>query len=117
MSELPKMNQYVKAKWVKALRSGKYKQSFGAMRSNYEPDKFCPLGVLTHLYCREKHKGWNNVVESLVALPKCVAHWARCSDNPVIGYSDYGYTVSVMTMNDGGRKSFNEIADMIEKNI
>ena len=39
------MDAKLKAKWVNALRSGKYKQAFG--RLHYcEPDTFCCMGVL-----------------------------------------------------------------------
>lgn len=39
------MDKKLKAKWIKALRSGKYSQSMGMM---YEPETagFCCLGVL-----------------------------------------------------------------------
>ena len=37
------MNKEIKAEWVKALRSGEYKQGGGAL---HRGDHFCCLGVL-----------------------------------------------------------------------
>jgi len=37
------MEKTLKAKWLKALRSGRYKQAQGCLKDN---DKFCCLGVL-----------------------------------------------------------------------
>ena len=39
------MDAKLKAKWVKALRSGKYKQAFGRLHYS-EPNTFCCMGVL-----------------------------------------------------------------------
>jgi hypothetical protein len=42
------MNEQVKAEWVAALRSGKYEQGSGVLRTRIAdgPDKFCCIGVL-----------------------------------------------------------------------
>ena len=43
------MDEELKANWLRALRSGKYKQGMGYLRSTTsedEPDSFCCLGVL-----------------------------------------------------------------------
>jgi hypothetical protein len=42
------MNKAIKNKWVKALRSGKYKQAEGTLY-NKDKDSFCCLGVLKDL--------------------------------------------------------------------
>lgn len=42
-----KMNQNIKKKWVKALRSGKYEQGQGCLQ---ESGKYCCLGVLCDVY-------------------------------------------------------------------
>ena len=46
------MNKQLKSKWIKALRSGKYKQGFGRLKqrndTNHRPE-YCCLGVLREL--------------------------------------------------------------------
>lgn len=42
------MNQDLKEKWIKALRSGDYKQGKGYLNQNNE--KYCCLGVLCNVY-------------------------------------------------------------------
>ena len=51
------MNQKIKERWVKALRSGKYKQGKGWLRKSSGPKKkseFCCLGVLCDLAVKSK---------------------------------------------------------------
>ena len=56
------MNKRIKNKWLKALRSGAYKQAKeGLCFSDGKTDSFCCLGVLTDLYLREKGEGWDDV--------------------------------------------------------
>lgn len=49
------MNAKVKKLWLKALRSGDYKQGAGALRSDHS---FCCLGVLCDLHRQEVHGRW-----------------------------------------------------------
>src|ERR1700680_3265817 len=46
------MKLTITKKWVKALRSGKYKQHRGDLVGP-KGNSFCCLGVLTDLYCKE----------------------------------------------------------------
>lgn len=116
------MNQEVKQKWVKALRSGKYLQGYGFLAKN---DRFCCLGVLCELAVLD------GVIEPPVAedwygdtvrfyglsneartLPIEVAGWAGLpSANPVIST---GTPTSLAGLNDSG-KSFATIADAVEE--
>lgn len=51
------MKKNIKKKWLAALESGKYKQGQRHLVYGEEPDKkYCCLGVLCHLWAKEKHK-------------------------------------------------------------
>lgn len=103
MLTLPTFN-----KWLTALRSSSYSQSFRGLHPN--PDCFCALGVLadilTHEYPDTYH--WNGrclqtfhfkssyvIPESLLSSPK------QCE---------------VIIRNDEQARSFPEIADYLEQN-
>lgn len=103
------MNQEIKAKWLEALRSGRYEQGTGRLRSIV--DKYCCLGVLEDVVNPE---GWSKVFGS----------WAA-SDNQIF-ISDStseqaGLTEELedrlMKMNDINGCTFAEIADWIETNL
>ncbi len=79
------MNSVIKAKWLNALRSGKYKQGTRALRSK---DKYCCLGVLSDLYAKENGKRWKHnrlndvwlMEEENGILPRPVLEWAGLTD-------------------------------------
>jgi hypothetical protein len=113
------MNPRVKRLWVKALRSGKYKQDLDQLRT----DKgFCCLGVLCDLYQKDIHKRlWQKnqgrgattyrFLSNIGVLPMDVMDWAWLDyTNPRIN----GKAAS--DWNDGGA-SFKEIAKLIEKHL
>jgi hypothetical protein len=132
------MKQNVMKKWVKALRSGKYKQGQGTLKqynSKGQPEHCC-LGVLCELYNEEMKKskkkmlsvttsdndsdfshGYCRFNNSKEILPKEVMKWSGIHNNmgaftldkPV--YDQY----NLADLNDTGRK-FKTIADIIEKN-
>ncbi len=91
------MDASLKAKWVEALRSGKYKQERLTLQSG---GGFCCLGVLCALNdlpmgnCFERDNAYNWV------KPMVRDHFGRLTE-----------------MNDHGRKSFAQIADYIEANL
>lgn len=110
------MNPDVKAKWLDALRSGRYEQGTGWL--HYEEDhthKFCCLGVLCELAVAEgiiPPGGPDSTVWDYDGrdcyLPPVVAEWADIdSTGRIKGYS-------LADMNDEG-SSFAEIADVIEQ--
>jgi hypothetical protein len=117
------MNQYVKQKWITALRSGEYMQTRGRLRYG---DSYCCLGVLTDLYDKEirSKSGWSEkdvlgshcyiaygtVTEAY--LPQCVMQWAGLKEeNPYVG--DY----RLAFLNDYEELDFKQQADIIEEKL
>ena len=121
------MNKKVKQKWIKALRSGKYKQGRGYLRYN---DKYCCLGVIIKLYIEEhSDEKWEKIPKrnffsfkgDHYNLPKEVQDWAETSNDPPVVIKGINYTLT--TMNDGNATgnikphTFDQIADLIEKQL
>jgi hypothetical protein len=118
------MNPDVKAKWIAALRSGEYQQARATLRSSWKADRFCCLGVLCDLAAKEGLGKWDGGVfvaergdSSATSLPYTVQEWAgfpvankESNDPRVAGFY-------LTTLNDAHRKSFAEIADLIEKHL
>lgn len=62
------MNKTIAMKWVKALRSGKYKQGVGYLcRVNSKGKKHCCLGVLTDIYQAEQKAKKKKVIPTKVS--------------------------------------------------
>lgn len=114
------MNKRIMKKWVKALKSGKYKQGEGALKNR--AGGYCCLGVLTCLYNKEKNARIRLVGESYP--PPKVRDWAGLlSVSPKFYSKEFKEQVSLPQINDGGvtsklenirAGSFSEIADIIE---
>jgi hypothetical protein len=110
------MKSVIAKKWVKALRSEKYKQGKGQLH-NKKGDRYCCLGVLCDLYLKEKKKKWEEANKTYYCLgsndflPPIVQKWAGMK-------SDCGNTsnFSLYFMNDIGRR-FSTIAKAIEENV
>lgn len=109
------MNKQIKKDWVKALRSGKYRQAQEQLRVG---GKFCCLGVLCDLH-RKKVGGkkWDlstcipEYSGNDILLPGNVMEWAGLEqDDPTIGDQD------LSEWNDAG-ESFEKIANLIENNL
>ena len=123
------------ALWVKALRSGKFKQTRDVLRRG---DKFCCLGVACEIYRQETGKGkWVTSGEDSscqtfqatktdgndVAIPYKVCKWfgikspegkiREKTENEAQNKADGPYLSS---MNDKGKK-FTTIARAIEANL
>ena len=131
------MKKEVAKKWVKALRSGKYKQGYGYLKqlnSKNQP-RHCCLGVLCELYndtMKKNHKKTLKVVQGIDIttfnnksdiLPTVVAKWAGIKNNSgTFSYEaedKYGkikLAECLAQLNDVGTK-FSTIADIIEKNV
>jgi hypothetical protein len=115
------MNQEIKEKWVKALRSGEYPQ--GTLALN-DCGKFCCLGVLCDMYSKETGEPW---VESEITqgkklihseeglLPYEVRYWsgANTSDGQLPFLGRQKEELWLANLNDGGMP-FGQIADLIE---
>ncbi len=109
------MNKRIKARWIKALTSGRYKQAKKALSNG---TSFCCLGVLCDLYRKSVSGEWddaNNFHDGAgdvrgALLPNGVTAWAALPNNdPVVGR-----VKSLSTLNDEG-ETFEYIAKRIEK--
>lgn len=109
--------------WVKALKSGKYKQTTEQL---YDGKGFCCLGVATDLYLKEKGKEWQKEtsrcygVESQFTelqtseLTTEIASWYGLdSHSPEVNYK--GTSRTLMSLNDQTGLSFKKIAKLIKK--
>ena len=112
------MNPEIKEKWLKALRSGEYKQGSHYLRR--VDDTYCCLGVLCDIYIKEGNAVWDKrgsdvwyIGHSSAYLPGDVKEWAEL-DVPAgwANYKDPDY--SLTHMNDQG-ESFERIAQKIEE--
>jgi hypothetical protein len=117
------MKAELKQKWVEALRSGKYQQGTGVLRTT--DNEYCCLGVLCDLVDRS---AWGVAEETFtcvngVDVPRVAYDFHSKGDSSCYSLP---YTLEVnlkltnttplIDMNDGG-KSFAEIADWIEREI
>ena len=136
------MNKTIAMKWVKALRSGKYKQGEAYLcQITSKGKKHCCLGVLTEMYQAEQkakkkkalptkvgkiyHDASFDVVKygggeyAAEGLPVAVRRWAgiegRLGELFDVGLDGVGVYESLSRMNDEGH-SFKKIANFIEKN-
>ena len=102
------MKKGLKARWIAALRSGKYQQGAGALRD--ADNRFCCLGVLCDIV---ESRGWRQTVPG---------SWHFHDENT--GHTDCAYApawvlsiekqIALANMNDRDGKTFAEIADYIE---
>ena len=97
-------NKKLKAKWVAALRSGKYKQGYYALKSLTKEGNiyYCPLGVLEEI--SDGKVGRHH-------LPTCYNTYLNTNVVPI------DEQVMVARMNDGSKIGFRQIADIIEKEL
>lgn len=130
------MNNEIKELWVKALRSGKYKQGSSILHSTKtEIHEYCCLGVLCELASAEiKIQKYNNGFKTFYDgqhcyLPDSVLQWIGWSlkdpsiiiSNPteeeqkIFGYKAEKYITHLSTLNDYYKLNFEQIADLIEK--
>lgn len=133
------MNPEIKAKWVEALRSGKYKQGTGKLRRltrtlmglpDVSTDQFCCLGVLCELAIEagvidQPNRAFGSyrygTDHDADLLPREVGLWAGIDqrDPRVVTGHDLieGPTCySLSVVNDSG-ESFETIAGYIEKSL
>lgn len=101
-----------------ALRSGDFKQGRARLRGRVEDD-YCCLGVLSELAAREGVVTSRCMVdswaygESSAFLPLAVQLWAGMKTN--YGRFGDGANDTLLDMNDCGEYTFDEIADVIER--
>lgn len=116
-TKLKKMKPAIKRLWVKALRSGKYKQTSGKLHEATPLDRgsFCCLGVLCDLAIkRGVIKRFHGDKE---LTPETVQRWAGIDPDPIISIDLYGDVTEATTANDTLEWSFKKIARAIEKNL
>lgn len=106
-------------KWVRALRSGKYKQATGNLHNS---DGYCCLGVACELAIKngvrvkkEDHEDRPTVYDGMSdLLPLSVQRWLNLnSDDGVLTLASDEET-SLANLNDNG-SNFKQIADIIVK--
>jgi len=115
------MNPQIKQKWVDALRSGEYQQTQRYLRTD---NGFCCLGVLCDLYAKENNVEWNLVnnghnyefQDKESYLPSSVRKWAGVKSHNADFIINETRTETLANLNDMGF-AFNEIADVIEKQL
>jgi hypothetical protein len=125
------MNKEIKTLWIDALRSGKYKQTIGTLKSS---TGHCCLGVLCELYIENTGVGtWItksniytvdpssltfkdtfNMREAITCLPTSVQRWAEVDKNPTVKFLGTNMLLSII--NDQ-KNSFEKIADLIEEQL
>ncbi|WP_024516788.1 hypothetical protein [Bradyrhizobium sp. Tv2a-2] len=107
------MDAELKAKWVKALRSGKYQQARGQLKDG---DRYCCLGVLCDIAGRGEFETRDRLGDSFVyngdrtqgTLPEQLSVEIELS--PIAESTCW-------KMNDQRFLTFPEIADWIEENL
>lgn len=113
------MKKKIADQWVKALRSGKFKQTTGKLE---RIDGNCCLGVLCNIAMVEGICDYDNQFNGMIQfdnnpdlLPNSVQEWAGMKeDDGTIVYK--GKSRSLAYLNDSLNLSFKEIANVIEKN-
>jgi hypothetical protein len=119
-------------KWIKALRSGKYKQGYSRLATGGGKDtEYCCLGVACELYMKEFPEKLSKELSAFGnysyyeeggfpmtgGLPLVVRDWLgleRCNG----GYQDkddIDREISLAHYNDAEKYTFDQIADVIEK--
>jgi hypothetical protein len=99
------MDKKLKAKWVKALRSGKYRQTRNVLSQN---GAYCCLGVLRCLLPAKVRKlpmDHENYSEVLNAPQQKCAGLVKAQQKKLAG------------MNDNKKLTFPQIADYVEANL
>ena len=120
------MKANIKKRWIKALRSGKYKQAKMALKDNQ--GGMCCLGVLCDVTKRETGGHWKgneffdkkeNANYNPNLLPDFVANILDMPSNGILKrryYTTNGYQEALTSLNDNGL-SFKQIANIIDKNF
>lgn len=89
LGKFQKLDPRVKAAWLKALRSGEYKQTTQVL---HDDDSFCCLGVLSDLYTEEHpdvqwklvDMGRMEILNFIAQLPYEVMSWACADQIPIM---------------------------------
>lgn len=128
MTDQVRLDPEIKAKWITALRSGKYKQTTNTLKAK-DGSGFCCLGVLCDLAAADGNGSWKNAEASgiifqdsiedgsLFYLTPGIVRWAAGQE--VNGkftkefYDLKRQLAELSVLNDAG-KAFSHIATIIE---
>lgn len=122
------MEKALKEKWFKALRSGQYKQTIGALKRQSENGdcRYCCLGVLCDVSGEGKWVEGEWLENPLLGARFCELGYTFV-DATMTGTLSLEFTTRhqiyldtralLIAMNDHKGMSFKEIADWIETNI
>jgi hypothetical protein len=110
----------LRRQWLRALRSGKYKQASGALRRRVTPRSgkfgYCCLGVALDVLGGE----WTKVHGEYSCQVGRVNNESTVEMNEAvlerIGMTDSEQQV-LIRMNDGDGRTFEQIADFVEENL
>jgi hypothetical protein len=105
------MDAELKAKWVKALRSGRYKQVAGTLKRG---EKHCCLGVLYRIQRGDFKELRNNLMST--ELPEGYSGGLTQDQRNDLAARNDG-TFSPATKVQHEKQSFREIADYIDKHL
>ena len=116
-------NKELRQAWIRALRSGDYKQGHDYLKNG---DDYCCLGVLCDVITKNPSVGPGAVAGSVSALFHCertlpldVCDVLGVTPNPDTGIEGRGIhdgNLSLANLNDSGF-TFDEIADIIDSHI
>jgi hypothetical protein len=110
------MKKEVMKKWVAALRSGQFKQGFRQLELD---GKFCCLGVLCQIAPPElpRYRVGNALGTGTLLYQEAIMEWAglRTIDGDYNAGTQQLFCNNLASANDHGQ-TFEEIADIIEKN-
>lgn len=101
------MKKNIKKKWLAALKSGEYRQGQETLVQIEESGKqYCCLGVLCHLWAKEKHK---KMPQDDVMPPDNILDWAELDEKDALYLAD---------INDGNdidqfKKVIEEIKELV----
>jgi len=118
------MNSKIKKLWLKALRSGKYKQGRGQLKTH--ENKFCCLGVLCDIHSKQTKRKWDDINYYLnqdYILPHTVIKWAGLDNNNPMVKDRNAKQYCLSAFNDGSeseginKRTFEQIANYIEKSL
>lgn len=116
MAYTPAQQKRNRAKWVKALRSGKYKQARGCL-SAPETDGMCCLGVACEISGLGKWVrayGDNSYLGQNLSLPTAVKDWLGLTDH--IGrFNETPSKITALSEKNDDGASFAQLADIIER--
>lgn len=119
------MKKTIKKLWVKALRSGEYKQGHERLRT--QEDAYCCLGVLCNLYAQKTNTPWVKypksgwfIVDTRAFPNDSILKWAGIKFGELDATKMKHHkrkTTSLVEMNDDKNCDFNYIADIIEAQL